>query len=70
MEEQLNFGLSLLSLYTKDKFIIKDEDINARDDEVYIDKSKLKSCPNETQFINFMNKKINRIDMFKYQNIF
>lgn len=50
------------------KYILPDSKDNpSRDDEVYIEKYRLDSCPNESLIINAIQKKIGRTDIFKSQ---
>lgn len=68
MEQQLGFGLQLVRNGVSVKYISEESsDMVTREDEIYIDKSKIYSCPDQHTFINSIQKKINRSDLFKSQ---
>lgn len=68
MERQLQLALDLVRSGVKIRYVTKNSvDVIPEDDEVYIEKYKLDTCPDELQIIGAIQKKIGRTDIFKSQ---
>lgn len=63
----IGFGRPLVSSHIRVEFFDDEDAMGRRDDEVSADKSKVELCPSEIQFIGFRNKRINRVNILKYQ---
>ncbi len=66
MEQQLEFGITLVREGVNIIHVTKDTSIpEFREDCVYIERDKIKSCPDEDRIMSAIQKKITRSDLFK-----